>query len=169
MQHSIIIKTLSTIGSALLASLPGPAQLFVACTESWAGPGNEANKSLADLRIQTLCFEPSRVAQTGNKTGSSIEVKVHQWSCLWQAAHHGVGSVARGDWKGCFAACFASRGLFTFPWKVCRYFGHSASSHLSVSHVIQQKGKRLGKRYARLKISWGWRLVSQARPNRAPS
>ena len=34
----------------IVASFPGPAQLFIACstvliaTESWAGPGNEANQ-----------------------------------------------------------------------------------------------------------------------------
>ena len=36
-----------------VASFPGPAQLFVTCsTESWAGPGNEANNLFMTLLIE---------------------------------------------------------------------------------------------------------------------
>jgi len=46
-----------------LASFPGPAQLSVACstilkaTESWAGPGNEARRTLQNKTDGTLCLK----------------------------------------------------------------------------------------------------------------
>ena len=54
-EYSYIAKIFWLICSRFLASFPGHAQLFVACstvkrftvlqaTESWAGPGNEASR-----------------------------------------------------------------------------------------------------------------------------
>ena len=53
--------------SAVLASVPGSAQLSVACstvlqaTESWAGPGNEAMPSSSNAFVPQVTEEHSSV------------------------------------------------------------------------------------------------------------
>ena len=71
LKQSVVSASNYLHGFSCLASFPGPAQLFVACsteivTESWAGPGNEAvscplHHQSKDVQLLSLVFSSSEL------------------------------------------------------------------------------------------------------------